>query len=65
MNTPLDFITIVSPCGRQSSLSTGGRQDKGNLVVVGGLNHNSEFKPASAADRNKLVKYLASLTFDK
>lgn len=65
MNKPLDFITIVSPCGRQSSLSTGGRLDKGNLVVLGNLEHDSEFKPATAADRDKLVKYLAELVFEK
>lgn len=65
MSKPLDFITIVSPSGRQSSLSTGGRQDKGNLVVVGSLEHNAEFKPATGSDRDKLVRYLESLVFEK
>jgi hypothetical protein len=60
---PLDFIDIVSPCGRGSSLSIHGRQDKGNLVVVGNLPHNFEFKPSSANDRDKLVKWLNELTY--
>jgi hypothetical protein len=64
-NTTLEFITVISPSGHQSSLSIGGRQDKGFLVVVGGLPHNAEFKPASKADCKKLIKALSQMNTRK
>lgn len=64
MKNPLRFISIASPCGRVSSLSIGGNQDRGCLTVVGNLEHNYQFIPTTAQDRDKLVEFLEGLKYE-
>lgn len=61
----LDFIDIISPCGRTSSFSVYGKMDNGNLRVVGNLEHNYQFKPKTRHDRDKLIDWLRELKYEK
>lgn len=59
-NKPLKFIDILDiNTGRRSSISIDGRQSGDALTVVGGLNHSSQFVPASKQDGEKLISWLS------
>jgi hypothetical protein len=61
----LKFIDIVH-LGKEEYRSHFSLSDKDKypgLFVSGGLDHGEHWKPASARDRDELVKYLKSLEY--